>query len=372
MRYSRSLRRGVVVSNPTGSSTRPAHRKMRWVFGGCAALVASTSMAALSLTPAFGASDPSVTLGYFTGSEATPATIIATDPALEKTVPAKISWSPVTAGVTALAEMESGSLLSVTGVGNPPVVGAIGNGVNVDVLWADDLTASTLVVSKSITKPSQLAGKTLGDLEGSSTDFQLRGWLSVEHLTKSVTVDGFPSIAAVAAAYLAGKLQGAYVAGVQATELTAKGGHVLVNSKQIAAVGYGGFGVLAVAHSLIRSDPTLVQKYVCASLTAIDDILGHDSAKYFKASAKLLGVPAATAVTAGEAAVSYYVTPSQEKAWLEGSNGSTATGELTSDYLTTAKFDLASGRIKSIPSRSEVASHIDPTFALNALAGRCS
>ncbi len=372
MRDSRRLRQGAIVSNLPVHAERPAHRTVRWVIGGCAALVATISMAALSLAPASGSTDPSVTLGYFTGSQATPATVIATDAALEKTIPAKISWSPVTAGVTALAEMESGSLLSVTGVGNPPVVGAIGNGVNVDVLWADSLTASTLIVSKSITKPSQLAGKTVGDLEGSSTDFQLRGWLSVEHLTKSVTVDGFPSVAAVAAAFLAGKLQGAYVAGVQSTELIAKGSHVLVNSKQIAAVGYGGFGVLAVAHSLIQSDPTLVQKYVCASLTAIDDILGHDSARYFKASAKLLGVPVKTAVTAGDASVSYYITPSQEKSWLEGSNGSTATGKLTSDYLTTAKFDLSSGRIKSIPSRATVASHIDPTFALKALAGHCS
>ncbi len=372
MREFRRPRQVLQVPSSTVASGRSARRKARVATGACAALVATISVAALSLAPASGASDPSVTLGYFTGSQATPATVIATDPQLEGTIPAKISWSPVTAGVTALAEMESGSLLSITGVGNPPVVGAIGNGVGVDVVWADDLTASTLVVSKSITKPSQLAGKTLGDLEGSSTDFQLRGWLSVEHLTKSVTVDGFPSIAAVAAAYLAGKLQGAYVAGVQATELVAKGSHVLVNSKQIAAVGYGGFGVLAVAHSLIQSDPALVQKYVCATLTATEDILGHDSSHYFKASARLLGVPVATAVTAGEASVSYYITPSQEKAWLEGANGSTETGKLTSDYLTTAKFDLSSGRIKAIPTKAEVASHVDPSFALNALAGHCS
>ncbi len=345
-------------------------RRVRWtasLFGAACVSLGTLLVAA----PSAGAAEPSVTLGYFTGSLATPATVIATTPSLESTIPAKISWSPVTAGVTALAEMEAGALDSITGVGNPPVVGAIGNGVNVDVVWAEALTASTLIVSKSITKPSQLAGKTLGDLEGSSTDFQLRGWLSVEHLTKSVTVDGFPSVAAVAAAYLSGKLQGGYVNGVQATELVAKGGHVLVNSKQIAAVGYGGFGVTAIAGSLIHSDPTLVQKYVCATLSATEDILGPDASKYFEASAKMLGVPVKTAVTAGKALVSYYITPSQEKAWLEGANGSTATGKLTTDYLKTASFDLASGRITSIPSKSVVASHIDPTFALYALAGHC-
>ncbi len=324
------------------------------------------------VAPSAGGTEPSVTLGYFTGSDATPATIIGSTPSLEKTIPAKITWSPVTAGVTALAEMEAGSLDAITGVGNPPVVGAIGNKVNVDVVWAGSLTASDLVVSKSVTKPSQLVGLTLGDLEGSSTDFQLRGWLSVEHLTSKVTIDGFPSTAAVAAAFLAGKLQGAYVPEVQVTELEAKGGHVLVSSKQIAAVGYGGINVLAIAHSLIESDPSLVQSYVCATLAATNDILGPDSPKYFAASAKMLGVPVATAQVAGKATVSYYITPAQQKSWLEGANGSTAGGKLTSFYLTTAKFDLSTGRITSLPSKALIASHIDASFANSALAGHCS
>lgn len=362
-------RRRAVRSRRIPALTGPRRRHI----GSAAALSACImSVIACAMAPAAGASQPSITLGYFTGSQATPATIIATTPSLLHSISATITWSPVTAGVTALAEMEGGSVDSITGVGNPPVVGAIGNGVGVDVLWADSLTASTLIVSHSITKPSQLAGTTVGDLEGSSTDFQLRGWLSVEHLTKTVTVDGFPSVAAVASAYLSGKLQGGYVDGVQATQLLASGGRVLVNSKQIAAVGYGGFGVLAVAQSLVTSDPTLVQQYVCATYQATKDITGPKSSTYFKASANMLGVPAATAVTAGKATISYYIPLSQEKSWLEGANGSTATGQLTNDYLKTAQFDLSSGRITSIPTRAEVASHIDPTFALHALSGHCS
>lgn len=368
MRFaSHPARRGPDPGPRRQTSSR---RTRKWIAA--AVCTAAAGLGVVGPTAVAGAGDASVTLGYFTGSEATPATVIATTPTLLRTVPASINWSPVTAGVTALAEMQGGSIDSVTGVGNPPIVGAIGNGVNVDVLWADSLTKSTLIVSKSISKPSQLAGKTLGDLEGSSTDFQLRGWLSVQHLTKAVTVDGFPSIAAVAAAYLSGKLQGGYVAGVQSEQLLAKGGHVLVSSKQIAAVGYGGFGVLAVAHSLIAADPKLVQRYVCATLSATKDILGPHSSRYFAASAKMLGVPVATAVSSGKSTSSYYVTPHQERSWLEGPNGSPETGKLTTAFLKTAKFDQASGRITSIPTRAELASHIDPTFALHALAGHCS
>lgn len=354
--------------------SRSRLRRRGWARRGLAAAAGGVALLVLSvgLAPAAGAADPSVTFGYFTGSLATPATIIATTPGLLGTIPAKISWSPTTAGVTALAEMQGGGIAEITDVGNPPVIGAIGNGVDFDVLWANNLTASTLIVGKSIKKPSQLAGKTIGDLEGSSTDYQLRGWLKVEHLTTSVTVDGFPSTAAVAAAELSGKLQGGYVGGVQATQLTGKGGHVLVNSKQIAKVGYPGFGVLAVAKSLIQSNPTLVQKYVCADLTAVKDFTGPDATKYFKQSAGMLGIPVATAVSAGKADQSYYITPSQEKSWLVGSDGKTDSGEVVAALLKTAQFDLSQKRITSVPSKTEVAAHVDPTFAFNALAGHCS
>jgi hypothetical protein len=41
-------------------------------------------------------------------------------------------------------------------------------------------------------------------------------------------------------------------------------------------------------------------------------------------------------------------------------------------YIKTATFDKAQGRITSVPSAATLASHVDPTFALNAVAGHCS
>ena len=111
---------------------------------------------------------------------------------------------PFDAGVTAIAEMRSGALQAISGVGNPPVVGAIGTGTDVDVVIVQSFDADALIVPQTVRTPAQLAWKSVGVLVGSSEDYELRGWLTLEHLTSSVKVVGFASEQAAAAAYLGG------------------------------------------------------------------------------------------------------------------------------------------------------------------------
>jgi taurine transport system substrate-binding protein len=120
------------------------------------------------------------------------------------------------------------------------------------------------------------------------------------------------------------------------------------------------------------SDPSLVQAYVCTELKATNDLLGPDQDTYFRSSAGLLGVAPNQAVQATKEYISYYFSPSQEKTELEGANGSIEPGPTVQAYIKTATFDKAQGRITSVPSAATLASHVDPTFAVNALAGHCS
>jgi taurine transport system substrate-binding protein len=340
----------------------------------CGAVLAAVAGAAISTGAIAGPANaqPNLTVGYFTGLIAEPETVIGSTPSLAQDVPAHIKWVPITAGVTALAEVSAGALDVVAGVGNPPIVAAISNGTNIDVVWDQSLDSDSLIVPKSITEPDQLIGKTIGDLEGSSEDYEVHGWLTSEHLTGKVTIVGFQSEQAAAAAWLAGKITAAYVQGVLEITLTQHGGVPLTNAKKIAALGYPGLNVLAVTHKLVESDPTLVQAYVCTELKATTDLLGPDQDTYFKASAGLLGVAPNQAVQATKEYISYYFLPSQEKAELEGANGSVQSSPTVQAYIKTATFDKAQGRITSVPSAATLASHVDPTFALNALAGHCS
>ena len=366
------------MTRPTTSPDAPSTRARRLAPsrpGRCAgAVLAAVAGIAMTMGALAGpaSAEPTLTVGYLTGLIAEPETVIGSTPSLAADVPAHIKWVPITAGVTALAEVSAGALDIVAGVGNPPTVAAIANGTNVDVIWDQSLDSDSLIVAKSITSPDQLIGKTIGDLEGSSEDYEVHGWLSAEHLAGKVTVVGFQSEQAAAAAWLAGKVTAAYVEGALELNLVAHGGVPLTNAKKIADLGYPGLDVLAVTHKLIVSDPALVQAYVCTELTATNDLFGPDQDAYFRSSAGLLGVAPGQAVAATKQYLSYYFLPNQEKAELEGANGSTLSSPTVQAYIKTATFDKAQGRITSVPSAATLASHVDPTFALNAVAGHCS
>ena len=175
--------------------------------------------------------------------------------------------------------MRSGSLEAISGVGNPPVVGAIGTHTGVDVVIAQSFDSDALIVPRSIHTAAQLAGKSVGVLVGSSEDYELLGWLGLQHLTSSVKVVGFASEQAAAAAYLGGSVNAAYVQAGPEAQLIAKGGHPLIDAEQIAKLGIPGLNVVAVADSVVKSDPALVQKYVCAEVQATRDFTGPQASR---------------------------------------------------------------------------------------------
>ena len=311
---------------------------------------------------------PSFTIAYGQGNIASSDSIIDSDQAIANTIPAHLHFVPFDAGVTAIAEMRSGDLQAISGVGNPPVVGAIGTNTGVDVVIAQSFDDDGLVVPKTITLPAQLAGKSVAVLVGSSEDYELRGWLELEHLTASVKVIGFTSEQAAAAAYLAGDVTAAYVAGGPELQLEQKGGHVLTDAPAIAKQGIPGINVVAVSQRLVHTDPALVQKYVCAEVQATRLFTGPQGARYLTQSAKVQGVPGNLIV---QATRSYPFIPlDQQLHWLGSATGD-VNSPIVKAYVLTGQFLVGQGRLTAAPTASAVASHIDPEFIKNALAGDC-
>jgi taurine transport system substrate-binding protein len=182
-------------ATPTTLAPRLQRERSRAGRCGAALFAAVAGMAMTTATVATPASAQStLTVGHFTGLIAEPETVIGSTPSLANDVPAHIKWVPITAGVTGLAEVSAGALDVVAGVGNPPTVAAISNGTDVDVVWDQSLDSDSLIVPKSVTTPDQLVGKTIGDLEGSSEDYEVHGWLLSEHLTGKVTIVGSPPL----------------------------------------------------------------------------------------------------------------------------------------------------------------------------------
>jgi ABC-type taurine transport system substrate-binding protein len=278
---------------------------------------------------------------------------------------------PFDAGVTAIAEMKSGSVQAISGVGNPPATAAIGINTGVTIVMGWGFDDDQLLVPKSVTSPSQLAGKSVGVLVGSSEDYELLGYLALEHLTGKVKVVSFASEPAAGAAALSGAIDAAYVYGAPAADLIAKGDHSLVDAEQIAKLGIPGLDVIAVASNLIKSDPTLIQDYVCAEVQGSKDMTGPQAAKYLTATAKVQGVPASQVATLVATTNGYpFIPPSQQLFWL-GSTLHDPNSRIVKAYQQTGTFLVSQGRLTSAPSAAQIASHIDITFIKKALAGGC-
>ena len=357
-----------------GRTALPVYKRKRRRIYGAVAIVA-VIVIALIIWAAVGTGSsgpttlPSFTISVSQGTVASPDSIIESQPSLAKLIPAHLHYVPFDAGVTAIAEMESGSVQAISGVGNPPTTEAIGTNAGVTVVMGWGFDDDQLLVPKSITSASQLAGKSIGVLVGSSEDYELAGYLAREHLTGKVKVVPFASEPAAGAAAVSGAVDAAYVYGAPASELiTHKGYHSLVNAEQIAKLGIPGLDVIAVATSVIKSDPALVQDYVCAELKGSQDMTGPDAARYLAATAKVQGAAGNQIVAATRGYP--FIPASQQLYWL-GSAQDDVHSRIVSAYLQTGQFLVSQGRLTSAPTAAQIAAHIDPTFVKKALAGGC-
>ena len=351
-------------------STVPLYKRRRRRIYAIAAAVVVVVLAAV-LVPVLtsgGGSLPSFTITTSQGTVANSDSIILSDKQLAATIPATLHFVPFEAGVTAVAELKSGTVQAISGVGNPPAVEAIGDGTGITVVLAQSFDADELLVPASVTTPAQLAGKSVGVLVGSSEDYELRGWLALEGLTGKVKLLELGSEQAVAAAYVAGDIDAAYVYGGFAAQVEAKGGHALTDAEQIANLGVPGIDVVAVSSSLIQSNPNLIQKYVCAEVTATRDFTGSDAAKYLAQSASIQGVPANEIAPATKAFP--FIALDQETRWL-GSTADDVNSPIVKAYVQTGQFLVQQGRLSTAPTAAAIATHVDPTFVQNALNGDC-
>jgi taurine transport system substrate-binding protein len=358
------------TETPAKSRTPLYKRRRRRIYAIVAVAVVVIVGLSVGLTLGTGSSGPlpSFTISLSTGTVANSDSIIVSDKTLQKTIPAHVHWVPFTAGVTAVAEMKSGSLQSISGVGNPPTVGAIGTGTGIDIVMAQSFDSDELLVPASITSPSGLAGKSVAVLVGSSEDYELEGWLKLEHLTGQVKVIGVASEQAAAAAYLSGAVTAAYVYGGYADSVTAKGGHPLTDAEKIAKAGIPGIDAVAVSGTLVKNNPNLVQKYVCAEVQATRDLTGSQSARYLAQAAGVQGVPANQIQSATRAYP--FIPLNQQLYWLGAKPGDT-TSPIVKAYQQTGQFLVGQGRVTVAPSAAQIATHIDPTFVKKALAGGC-
>ena len=307
-------------------------------------------------------------IGYFQGAVAGPEAVVAADPGLASRVKAKIELRPIDSGVAGMAQLRAGAFPVVSGVGNPPFVGAFSSGTDVEVVFAESIDSSGLVVNKAIRSNADL--KKIGVLVGSTLDFQLRGWLKTQGLTGKVQIASFASEAAEAAAWKSHKIDAVYISQAFLVDLKKHGGRVLTTAADVAKLGYAAVNLLAVSRPYAARNPAVVQQLVCQISKAQTLTQGDQAARYVRPAARFLGVRPDDAV---EATKGYpYIPASEETGWLKGADGKASSGRLAANFQRTGEFLVTQGRAKAVPSVAQIAPHIDPTFWDKAQSGGCA
>jgi taurine transport system substrate-binding protein len=289
---------------------------------------------------------------------------VAGNPSLADKIDAKIKLTPIDSGVAGLAELRGGAFPFVAGVGNPPVVGAISTDTELKVIYGLYYDAAQLVVPASVKTNADLAGKTIGALQGSSEDFEIRGWLKTQGLEDKAKVVGFPSEAAIAAAYKAKKIDAGYVEIAQAIDLKDNaGGRQVVTAEEIAKLGYPSINVLAVTDDFAKQNPTVVQQVVCQVMKAETVATGPDADTFITTASKIVGAKPDEALAATK--VIPFVSASDQTALLAKG------GELEKAYTLTGQFLVDQGRTATAPTSAQITSHVDGSYAARALKDGC-
>jgi NitT/TauT family transport system substrate-binding protein len=332
-----------------------------------AVLTAVTALSALASacgSDSSGDAGTKIGIGYFQSSTVGPEVLVTGNPSLADAIDAEIKLTPIDSGVAGLAQLRGGAFEFVSGVGNPPVTGAIAQDTELKVIYAEYFDAAQLIVPPNIKTNEDLVGKTVGALQGSSEDFEIRGWLETQKLTDKVKVVGFPSEAAISAAYKAKKIDAGYVEIAQAIELKENaGGRQVVTAEEIAELGYPSVNVLAVTDEFAKANRKVVQQVVCQVMRAQTIATGSGAEKYISTAAKIVGAPADQAIAATK--VLPFVSAAQQQEYLEPGGG------LSQAYKLTGEFLVDQGRTKTVPSDDVIADHIDGSFVDQAIKDGC-
>jgi taurine transport system substrate-binding protein len=332
---------------------------------------ASSGAAAQASGNTVSQSDTTIGIGYFQSATIGPEVLIAGNSSLASKVAGKIKLTPIDSGVVGLSELRGGAFDFVSGVGNPPVVGAITNNTKFKVIYAESFDAAQLIVGPDIKTNSDLAGKSIGDLEGSSEDFEIRGWLSKQGLSKSVKVVGFPSEAAVEAAFKAHRIDAGYVEIAQALDLEQHNqGRKVVTAQQIAALGFPSLNVLGVTDAFAAAHHAVVQQVVCQVMHAQALSVGPQANTFIGQASKLVGATPAQAVAATK--IIPYVTAKKELSWFQSPGGTAADGQMFKAYTLTGAFLKQQGRVTTVPTAAQITSHLDSSYVVQAVKDHCA
>ena len=127
--------------------------------------------------------------------------------------------------------------------------------------------------------------------------------------------------------------------------------------------------VLAVTDEFASKNKQVVQQVVCQVMRAQTIATSEQADTYITRAAKTVGAAGDQAVAATK--VIPFVPADEELSWFHDGDGDVAQGKIAKSYALTAQFLKEQGRVTTVPTSEQIASHIDASYVEQALNDGC-
>jgi taurine ABC transporter substrate-binding protein len=336
----------------------------------CALLTAVAFVTASAGRPqqAQAAALPQVTIGY-ENNGADPEMVAIARNLFAQDMHANVTLRYFASGPASLAAVASGSLQFMTGIGNPPVVSALAQGVPLDVIWAQELytTDEGLVVRPSahIRTLTDLKGHTVALVLGSTSPFELGTALARAHVAASSVHFLNMTPAAMVAAWKRGQIDAAYVWDPAFDEMLQAGGRAIMYDQDVAAEAPI-FNLSVVNRTWAKGHQSLVVGFIQAMQAAVAYSRSHP-AQATSEMARQAGISVALARTELKGYRIYDLSDQLSPEGL-GTGAGVAHSLVTRSLTSAAAYLESTHTISQLPS--DLAADVDPAFAEMASQGK--
>jgi len=226
-----------------------------------AAAVAAVVLLGSALPPSTLAADKTAVIAFEQAPD--PEKVAVADNLYEKQTGYKIDWRPLETGAEIIAAMAGGSV-DIGYIGSSPTAVAATRALPIKLILVDEIGESEELVVRDgagISKPADLTGKKLGVPFVSTAHYSvlaaLKHWGLGEKDVNILNLD--PSD--IAAAWLRGDIDAAYIWDPQLT-LIKKNGRVLISSADLAKLGSPTFNGYVVTKSFAAANPEFLKTFV--------------------------------------------------------------------------------------------------------------
>lgn len=257
----------------------------------------STFTLAITGLPAFAAT-PNIVIGY-ENNGADPYMVTQGLGLFQKNIDAHITLKYFSSGPAAMAALASNSLQFMCGLGVPPFVAAVSQGLPLAIIYNQEryTTAAGIAVrpDSGITSLADLKGKKIAIVQGSQSTFELATFLAQAEVPYNEVQQVNMSPPEMRVAYSTKSVDAAIVWDPVFDALRADGAKVLVTDADLPR-GASSYNICIADTNWVKAHPALTVQFIKALNAGVDYTKDHP-AQALEIMAKEAGIDLATAAS---------------------------------------------------------------------------